>query len=796
MIFHYIAVVWRHIRRHKKTAALNIVSLTIGIACAILILGYVHYEYTVNQAFSGVGRLFRVTGVWKGQTVKITPPTIGPALQTDMPGVSRVNRSWGGRVIVNADEDNYRDNIWLTDETFFQMFDFPFLYGIPAQALNAPHKAVITERLAQKYFGASDVIGRTLQFEIWTGAGRRAYTITGVLRNPPYNSVTHFGPFQADIFISLANVADFFDPSALDDWNSRSFITYIECVEGAQDAIRQYDLPALMDRHAPSGIRQDMDIKLDALTDLYLTDNDDAALKGIYIMLALMGFILALACINFMNLATVRSELRTREIGLRKVLGGERRTLALQFLGESILLSVIAAVLGVLLAAMLFPVFSTLVERPLTAAFLMEGYAFSALVALTLVTGMMAGSYPALLLSSFNPVQALRGGVRSGRGPLYLRRVLVVAQYTAAIFFAVTAYAASRQMTHITAYDPGFYKENMLVIRSVPREWHIAGVRKQEAVKRALKASPNVMDVTLSWDLPGEWTTGQNLAAPEWVEGRTIDTALFTVDEAYADVYDLQLSEGRFFSKAFFAADSARSVILNQAAVMALGWSVATDRSIVLNGQAFTVVGVVRDFNYAPLDQAVQPQVFRYVYGRPLYRYLTVRTRTAVSADVLDELRAIWADVYPDAPFEYTYLSDDLRAQYGEVERRMNIAGYASALAVCLACLGLIGLVSFSAARRTREVGIRKVLGASMPDILRLLSGEFLALVLPANLIACILAYAYLSYWLQDWAYRIDMAAGLFILPAITAFAVVFLIVILHGMKTARANPIDSLRYE
>ncbi|MCI0697180.1 ABC transporter permease [candidate division KSB1 bacterium] len=802
MFKHYLTIAWRNLRKYKGHALINVIGLAIGIACSILILAFVRHEWSINRNFSNAKQIFRVTRIWQQEPNMVTPPTIAPLMLENYPEIVRANRFTGGWVIVNAGENSFRDRMWITDSTFFVIFDFPFLYGNPQAALNNPNSVVLTERLAQKYFGKTEVLGQTIKFQLWDGQGRRDYKITGVLKNLPYNSVTCLGDDpKTELFIPMVNAGDFYSKEWLTQWGNFSFITYVQLKDVSQAKSVQQKLPALLDKHCPPEIRTNLALKLDSLAELHLTDNNKAVLKVINGLLFLMFLIIMMASINFMNLSTARSVLRAKEIGVRKVLGSVRKQLLWQFMSEAILLSFVALLFGMLLAESCLGEFKAFFGRDLILDYGKNLYTLLALIGLALFVGIVSGSYPAFFLSSLNPVLALKGGVKSRKAQLYIRRFLVIAQFALAIVFAIAAHITSKQLHFILHRDLGFNKESVLVIASVPREWNLAGVKKLEVIKRELMADPEVLATSISFEVPGgegfrEAPLRRTLRWSNGNEERSVPSADCRVDESYIDVFDLQLVEGRFFSQAFFHTDTANSIVLNQAAVKAFGWESAEGKTIKIEDYTFKVIGVVKDFHHASLYNSIKPMTFFYVYAWPYYRLLSVKFRSNNLAETISNIEKTWKRIYPEAPFEYSLMTDLIEVNYKDVIRQIKITGIASLLAISIACLGLLGLASFTAERRIKEIGIRKVLGASVTNILSLLSQEFVKLLLLANLIAWPLAYFFMNKWLQDWAYRIKIDAGMFLLPGALSLVIVLLTVSFQAVKAALANPVNSLRYE
>jgi putative ABC transport system permease protein len=465
-------------------------------------------------------------------------------------------------------------------------------------------------------------------------------------------------------------------------------------------------------------------------------------------------------------------------------------------MSEAILLSFVALILGVALAELCLSEFNAFLDRELTLDYGKSLDTILVLITLTFFIGIISGSYPALFLSSFHPVLALKGGLKSGKGNLYTRRVLVMIQFVVAVGFAIMAHITAKQLDFVVNQDLGFNQENVLVIKSVPREWNFAGVKKLEMLKQRLTANPEILSASISWAVPGEREGGPSFARLDWDENQAINTMAYRVDEAFLGTFDLQLVEGRFFSKDFFHSDTTNSIVLNQAAVKAFGWESAAGKSLKSEGRTFNVIGVVKDFNQGPLYHEITPLVLRYVYGYPIYRLLSVKFRSHDVTQTVANIEKIWKNVLPHSPFEYSFMTDLVKENYKLVTRRIKITSIVTVVAIFVACLGLLGLISFIAERSTKEIGIRKVLGATVANIVSSLSQEFFKLVLVANLIAWPLIYFYMNKWLQDWAYRIEIDIWMFLLPGALAMVIALLTVSTQAIKAALANPVEALRYE
>lgn len=797
----YFIIAWRNFLKYKSYSFINLTGLAVGLACAIFVLLMLNREYSVNRSFAKVDRIYRVSSKWKKADMGLRVTTlapVGPLMSDNFPEVVNVNRSWPGRVVVNIGGRSFREDFAIVERSFFEMFDFPFIEGLPSKALDSPHSVVITEGLANKYFGSTDVLGKVVTFQLWSGEGTRDYQITGVTESLPRNSVTYFDDEKEGLFISDLNLEDFWDRSAFESWQSRYILTFVELKNDVEVAGLEANLAALLDQHCPEALRPDIELELEPLSAIHLTDNNGRVMKSIRAQILFVILIILIACINFVNLATARSFHRAREVGLRKVLGSSSGQLIRQFLSEAIILSILALLLALGLVEFILGVFDHPIAREITLDFSTNGATILLIAFLTLMTGLLAGSYPAFFLSSFQPVDVLKGGMRAGRSTRYLRSALVVVQFVVAIFFFISANVVSRQQAFMSNRDLGFNRDNVLVINSVPREFDIAGLRRQDASRNQLLALPDVVAASLSWDIPGApGGGGLELSSNYLPQGQTVTVQSLTVDESFPQVFDLDIAEGRFFSKAYFETDTTNAIVINESAAGLLGLSDPLNQEVVSNnGTAFRVIGILKDFSIYPNARVDQPLAFIYVHGNPLYRYFALKIRSNDILKSVEMIESSWRALYPDVPFEYEFLDQIIQSRFAEMAASKEMREYATALASFVACLGLLGLASFSAQNRSKEIGIRKVLGATVFNVIRLLTREFAFLIVISITIASPIAYFIMKDWLSDYVYHIDLGVMTFVLAGTGALLAAILTVSVQAIRAAIRNPVDVIRYE
>ena len=800
MIRMYLTATLRALWKERSTAILNLTGLAIGLACAIIVLLSAKREYDVNGIFQNANRIYRVSSDWKepGMGIYITTfAPVGPLMQQNIPGIERTTRVWSGYIVLNVAGRAFRDDMIIADTSYFQVFGLPFLEGNAQDAFAEPNAVVITEQLARKCFGRTDVLGETITLKPYGGSGKRDFKVTGVLRTFTETSATHFGGSGNNVFVSTRNLTDFFPASAFTDWSSRYIVTFVELKPGVEARGVQSQLNRLLDGHCPSEFRPYVSLVLDPLTDIHLTDNNAQVQHRIQAQLAFALFMVLLVGINYVNLSTARALNRAKEVGIRKVMGGHRAQLVLQFLTESIVLALIAfiAALG------LVDIFNSLIRpslgmQPLPGIASDVGFFFM-LVAVALLIGASAGLYPAFVLSSFNPSIALREGA-SGRSSARVRRALVVVQFAGAMFLMVASAVVSRQLDFLTSRDLGFQKEQVYVIESMPRQWNPEGIQRQIAFRDRLMHQTGVVSASLCWDVPSSGGTGSfNLTAASRPDQKPIVVTQLTVDDKYLRTLSIPLQTGTFLSDQPVESDSSVAVVLNEAAVHALGLRQPVgERLRSESGQLFTVKGVTSDFYQVALRPLNTPMAFVNVQSAGIYRYLAIRLQPSGVAATIERIQNAWKETNPDTPLIARFMDDIVNQQYAAMLETRALGRLSTGLALFVACLGLFGLASYAVQKRTKEIGIRKVLGASIPQIVEIFSREFLLLVLIAAVTASPIVWFVMNSWLNNFAERMNIDWSVFVL---SAGGLVFLSLATVGSQTLKAalrNPSEALRSE
>jgi putative ABC transport system permease protein len=816
MFKNYFKVVFRNLSRNRGYALITLSGLAIGLTACLLAFLYIQDELSYDHFNAKSGRIFRIVTrmVREGREIHIVgagAPAAGTLIK-EFPEVENAVRfREEGSVKVTAGAKVFREGkVIYSDPSFFDVFSVPLLAGERQSVLTAPRTVVLSQTTAEKYFGAGDPVGRTLRID-----DRTDWRVDGVYADIPRASHFHF-----DFIVSLSTLDLAGDPS-MASWLSLSLQTYLLLRPGASAADLEAKLPLLFNTHLRPEIQQFMgismedfmskakmklDYSLQPLAAIHLHSNHDGGefepngdIKYIYLFSAVSLFILILAVINFINLSTARSLSRAKEVGLRKVLGSLRRDLIQQFLAESLILCLLALAVACLLVAVLLPLFNSLTAKELTFLALGNPQALAAVLALALLVTIMAGAYPAFLLSAFRPAAILRGHAGNGIGRGRLRRGLVVFQFAVSAVMIIGTLVVYRQLHYIQNKKLGFDKEQVLILRN----GQLLG-NHAETVKQEMLRSPQVVSATLSSYLPVLSSRARLPIAREDDPNpkSAFPISFWRIDEDYIGTLGMKIVAGRNFSSRF--SGDAQAVLINQAAARHFGLAAPLGQRLVIMDVdekhpetpilvPCTVIGVVGDFHYESLRQAIAPLVLRRGQSRG---NLVLRLKPGHAAAVIRTLKSKWSALLPGEPFEYSFLDESFNALYTSETRIGRIFAIFAALAVFIGCLGLFGLASFSAAKRTKEIGVRKVLGASVHEMALLLARDHVLLVVLANLIAWPLAYYLMHRWLQNFAYRTSMSITLFLFSGLLGLAIALLTVGFQSLRAARANPVDSLRYE
>lgn len=787
MLTNYLKTIARTLRKHKSYTLINVSGLAVGMACAFVLFLFVRLENSFDLFHEKTDRIYRVVTEVHTQTGQVTniaytAPGMAPDIVDAFPEVEYAVRLVNREVVMRHKEDHNLENVLFVDSTFFDVFSFALLRGDPATALMAPRSLVMTQEMAAQYFDTEDPIGKTITF----GDGRETWDwqITGILADLPPNSHIRFDFLASFSTLSLSRDTD---------WGRLGLWSYLVLNEAASPAALEAKFPDLAEARAGEWARDMLRLHLQHLPSIYF-DSDLLAEIGptgdrtyLYIFSAIGVLILLIACINFMNLSTARSFHRAREVGVRKVLGAQRGQLIRQFLSESLLLVSLASLFALVLVQLLLPVFSELADRDLTVDYLGS---LPYLIGIVLIAGLAAGGYPALFLSAFAPVKVLKGRLETQPAGRWVRKGLVVVQFGISIILLIGTATVYNQLQYIQNKRLGFNQEQVVAVRVDPMRQHA------DLIKEALEQNPDILQVSATAGLPGFPIAPRSYMFEGLEEGNMMVNTIWT-DADYQQALEVEMATGRFFDEAM-RTDSAAFVI-NEAAVREFGWNTPEDalgKQIEASGPAQTgsVIGVVKDFHYASLHQSIQPLIMR--MGPRFYRTLAVRIRGDRIMETMDFIEQQWASLVPDQPIVTTFLDENMEQLYQREQRFGTLFAYFAGIAIVIACLGLFGLAAFTAEQRTKEVGIRKVLGSTIPGAATLLAKEYVILILIANLLAWPVAYLVMERWLQAFVYRIDLGLLIFVVAGLVAFAIAIGTVSYQSIKTALVNPVDALRHE
>jgi putative ABC transport system permease protein len=804
MFNNYFKIAFRNLWRNKGFSAINIFGLAMGLAICLLITLFVVDELSYDKFNTKADRIYRVNSDFKVNgslfNDRESPALMAATLVKDYPQIENAARIMdNGKILVKkGNETIVEQNSFYADDALFDVFTLPMIAGNPKTALSQPHSLVISEYIAKKYFNSTDVIGKTMHLDNTTD-----YKITGVIKNMPVQSHSHFNLIKA-----ISERSDRNNP----EWTSENFITYLLAKPGVtQQDIDGY-LKQASKKYAEPNLQQFLHMSLADLEQkgdhfrfvtipvtkihLYstLTHEQEASgnIQYVYIFIVIAVFILLIACVNFMNLSTARSAGRSKEVGVRKVLGSSRGTLIYQFLTESTLTSFIALIIALLMVVILLPYFNQLSGKQITFSLFSSVWLLPCLLVTTLIIGLLAGLYPAFFLSAFQPIQVLKGKLASGFKGSALRNSLVVFQFSTVIILIIGTLVIYSQLNYIRNKELGYNREQVLVLKNTASLYLHANSFKQDVLKLA-----GVKSATMTSYLP----TSNNINTEVYGKdagmsaGQSTALATWSVDEDYIPTLGMKMAQGRNFSRQMLTDSTA--VIVNETAVKMLEYKDPLSKNLYRGAtHAFRIIGVVKDFNAGSLRSKIEPLVLtlRTDRGGMAFRISTQNLPALIS-----QIQTLYhtADAsMAGQPFEYSFMDDDFNHLYQSEQNTGKIFVSFAFFAILIACLGLFGLVTYAAEQRTKEIGIRKVLGASVGNIVRMLSNDFLKLVGIATIIAFPIAWYAMNRWLQDFAYRTNISWWIFASAAILAVAITIATVSFRAIKAALMNPVTSLRAE
>ncbi len=791
MLKNYLKVVLRTIWRQAGYSFINIAGLAIGMACCLVITLWVLDELSFDRFHRNAHNLYRVeeNQSYSGRVyhVTVTPFPLAPALKEEIPEIAEATRlvRTGGLLFRYDEKSFFEDRVFAVDPSFLRMFSFPLVKGDAAAVLADPSSVVLTETTVKKYFGNEDPLGKVLTVN--NAIGLR---VTGVARDVPMNSTIRFDMlYPYELLKSRGRTNESF--------GTNSILTFVELrpeasVPAVNDKIRGF-----LKQRVPQSVTE---LVLFPYTRIHLHqyfgyDPSAVAVRYVYVFSLIAAFVLLIACINFMNLATARSASRAKEVGLRKVVGAVKRHLIVRFYSESLTYAFLSLFIALLLVRLILPWFNALSGKDLPLDFWTNGQVLAGIAAITLLTGFLAGSYPAVFLSAFRPVQIFKGGLKAGTASVLFRRVLVVVQFALSVFLIVGTVVVYRQMQYMKTKALGFDKEQVIFM-----ELRGNTGASFEALRNEFRKDSRILGVTAGSDLPSN--IGSNSSGVNWKgkdPAQQVLVGMSGVDYDYIDVLGIELVEGRNFSREF-ETDKTQAFLINEEVRKLMGKPEVAGEEFSFAGRNGRVIGVMKNFHFETLQSKIEPLAI-YLTGQGPnqgggFRYLMARLSPADLQGAVDFIGRAWTTVLPSYPFEVRFLDDQVDSMYRTEERASRLLRTFAFLAIFIACLGLFGLASFMAEQRTREVGIRKVLGASVPQVAVLLCREFFFLVLLANVLAWPVAYLMLDKWLKNYAYRISLSPLVFFFALAAALAVAIATVSFQAVRAALANPTNALKYE
>ena len=805
MIKNYFKIAWRNLQRNKIYSLLNSGGLAVGMACCILIGLFIQNELSYDHYHKNFDNIYRVLHSYRqfqGNEKPTSPAPdeyqvwgnapVGRALLSDFPEITKTAQFTSPvQLLMQYKEKRFQEsNLLFADSTTFDIFSWKLLSGSSQKVLLEPNSIVLTQAMAKKYFGNESPLGQVLKVE-----DDVVFTVTGVMEDVPSNS-----HFSFDGLISMSTFKNW-RPEIFDAWGYVDFYTYFLIAPNTNINTLSARIPEFLKRYSPGNENNTYDIAFEPLRNAYLYSKAGrqpgvvGSLSTIYIFSCVAIFILVIACINFMNLSTARSLERAKEVGVRKTLGAKKDSLIYQFLTESILLSLIALAFAFVIALLMIPLINEVSGKSLGYDDLLSMKMLLILLGAAMVVGLLAGIYPALVLTQFRPVSVLKGNFQNSGNGVLLRKSLVILQFGLSFALMVGTAVVFSQLDYLRSRNLGFTKDQMLVIDYGGDE----SVNQQiEAIKTAFTNRTDVIAASVSRAVPGDffpnaYTTIQSVNG----EMQSNAPALYEIDFDFIPNYHIDVVAGRAFSRNY-PVDSTQSLMVNEAAAHLFGYANSQDivgKAFDLWGNQGTVIGVLQDFNYQSLHNKVEPLVLRFAPVDALGK-LSLRLKTTNLSETVNQLALIWNRLVPQRPFLYSFLDESFNKQYQADIRFGQVFSVFSGLAILIACLGLFGLATYSTKKRFKEIGVRKVLGASIGVIVTLLSSDFIKLVLIAIIIASPIAWWAMNKWLQDFAYHIDIQWWVFVLAGVLAIVIALVTVSFQAIKAALANPVDSLRDE
>ena len=802
MLRNYLTVAFRNISKDKFYSLINVFGLTLGIASCIFITIYINDEISYDRFNKKADRIYRVTEFIEtegsGERSSSAPFPVGPTLVEDFGNVIesqvRLFDFQSPTLLISLKDGNKEfnePNVLFVDSTFFQIFDYEVSKGDKATALQKPNSVLLTESAAKRYFGNDEPMGKLLQIE-----GRQELIVTGVMPDPPRNA-----HFQFEFLVSFSTLRNFFNGQYPQTWYWNPCWTYLLLKDDVQPAEVEKYFPAFIQKYFPEFIRNEARMELQALTDIHLTSDlefemqANSSEENIYVFMIIGVVILFIASMNFMNLSTARSAKRGKEVGLRKTLGSEKGQLVSQFLLESLIISFIAILLAVVVSVVGLSSFNVLAEKSISYSVFLNPIILTALVAIFIIIGIGSGLYPALVLSSFVPIKVLKDSQpKGGRGAI-LRKTLVVVQFSLSIIMIISTVIAINQLDFLRKSDTGFNPEQVLYISAL----RTPITRTYPAFKKEMEQRPDVVSVTGVLDVLGSKHQGDNFRFEGMDKSKLFSVMWVNLD--FFKTFDLTIVSGREFQETM-TTDDTLALVVNESLAKQMNWSVeeTVGKPFDYNQYHGQIVGVVEDFNFVSKHRTIEPLILQ-LRSNPGHfnfslKYVAIKLKSDDLPKTVAAIEAKWKELAPDRPFDYFFLDQELDKLYKDEEKLGKVAGIFSALAVIVACLGLFALASFITEERRKEIGIRKVMGGSVSQIVILLSKDFSKLIAIAFILACPIAWYAMTTWLNNFAFHVQINWFVFILVGLITFFIALLTISYRALQAAFSNPVKTLRHE
>lgn len=802
MFLNYVLIAWRNMNKNRFHTLLNIAGLAIGIAFTCMIMAHVWNELQVNKDLKNADRQFIIRSRWKDPNMGFDLATAGPlprVLKEQYPALVKNYYRWDGVTLtIHGDQKDFKENVQIGDSTFLNMFGCKVLAGNASNALSTPNSMIMTEQVAIRYFGTVNAIGRSVAIENMAGQ-RQAFMLTAVIRPSPDNAATDLiSNYRSGIILPESSIGYF--GRKIEDWKNVFIVGYVELQPGVQASQLYAPIKKLLKENTAANVYENLTPEVVSVRDNYLNQNNGLVRRMLFTLSGIGVFILLMAVINFVNISVSRAASRMKEIGMRKVLGGKKQQLIMQFLTESMVVVAIATVLACCCYILMAPLFAQLVGKSLPASGDFPVYFVAYLLLFVFLTGLAAGLYPAFVLSALPSLSSLKGTLQSVKEHILLRKSLVAFQFFTAVVVLIGAFIITKQVQLFFSKGIG-YDKTFVISAQVPRDWSPAGVARMEGIRKQLAESPVVKDVSLSYEIMDGNNGGSLNVFPPGGDATTAITAFqFSTDRHFAGTFQVPMVAGEYLGREGMPVN-VHTIVVNAKLAKALGYN---DPAAAIGQQvkfaelqdAYTIGGVTKDFHFQSMQQSIAPMVFFPLEAFNSYRYFIIKIKGNNVPDALNQLQQQWATLMPGAPFEYQFMDESLAKMYRSEIQLKKTAYTATVLALVIALLGVIGLVSLTIQKRTREMGIRKVLGASVNSIIALFIKDFMSVMIIASALACPAACYLMRYWLNSYEYHIEITAMPIVAIILSLGLLTSVMIVLQTLKVAFANPVKSLKTE